>query len=111
MEDDQKSVRWTDFRTNVFINRNGLRWSDAPREQGSPKTLYNRWKRWSRMEVFPRMMHGLASEAADGMAIMINVEPGRRHWFERPGEGYLKAHRTASDLRVKKGGSKINGGA
>lgn len=30
----------------IFINRNGLRWRDAPREHGPPKTLYNRWKRW-----------------------------------------------------------------
>lgn len=28
-----------------FINRSGLRWCDAPRECGSPKTLYYRWKR------------------------------------------------------------------
>ena len=30
----------------IFINRNGLRWCNAPREYGPPKTLYNRWKRW-----------------------------------------------------------------
>lgn len=36
----------------IFINRNGLRWCDTPREYGPPKTLYNRWKRWSRMGVF-----------------------------------------------------------
>lgn len=35
----------------IFVNRNGLRWCDAPREYGPPKTLYNRWKRWSRMGV------------------------------------------------------------
>lgn len=29
----------------IFINRNGLRWRDAPAECGPPKTLYNRWKR------------------------------------------------------------------
>jgi transposase len=29
----------------TFINRNGLRWCDAPKEYGTPKTLYNRWKR------------------------------------------------------------------
>ena len=74
----------------IFINRNGLRWCDAPREYGPPKTLYNRWKRWSRMGVFTRMMHGLASEAADDRTIMIDAT-------------YLKAHRTASSLRVKKG--------
>ncbi len=31
----------------TFINRNGLRWRDVPREYGPHKTLYNRWKRWS----------------------------------------------------------------
>ena len=75
----------------IFINRNGLRWSDAPPEYGPPKTLYNRWKRWSDMGVFARMMEGLASEAADRKTVMIDAT-------------YLKAHRTASSLRLKKGG-------
>ncbi|WP_145206863.1 IS5 family transposase [Sphingobium sp. B2] len=75
----------------IFINRNGLRWCDAPREYGPPKTLYNRWKRWSRMGVFTRIMAGLAAEAADEKTIMIDAT-------------YLKAHRTASSLRGKKGG-------
>ncbi len=26
----------------IFINRNGLRWCDAPGEYGPPNTLYNR---------------------------------------------------------------------
>ena len=46
----------------IFINRNGLRWCDAPKEYGPPKTLYNRWKRWSGMGVFARIMTGLAAE-------------------------------------------------
>lgn len=75
----------------IFINRNGLRWCDASREYGPPKTLYNRWKRWSRMGVFARIMTGLAAEAADEKTIMIDAT-------------YLKAHGTASSLRVKKGG-------
>jgi transposase len=37
----------------IFINRNGLRWCDAPVEYGPPKTLYNRW---SYMGVFARIM-------------------------------------------------------
>lgn len=75
----------------IFVNRNGLRWCDAPREYGPPKTLYNRWKRWSRMGVFARIMTGLAAEVADEKTIMIDAT-------------YLKAHRTASSLRVKRGG-------
>ncbi|WHP70343.1 IS5 family transposase [Phaeobacter inhibens] len=75
----------------IFINRNGLRWSDAPREYGPPKTLYNRWKRWSDKGVFARIMEGLASEHSDFKAIMIDAT-------------YLKAHRTASSLGGEKGG-------
>jgi len=30
----------------VFVNRNVLRWRDAPAAYGLPKTLYNRLKRW-----------------------------------------------------------------
>ena len=82
----------------IFINRNGLRWCDAPREYGPPKTLYNRWKRWSDKGVFARMMAGLASEAAVPKTVMIDAT-------------YLKAHRTASSLRSKKGGPKTSGHA
>ena len=74
----------------IFINRNGLRWRDAPKEYGPPKTLYNRWKRWSDKGIFVRMMDGLAAEAAVPKTVMI-------------GATYLKAHRTATSLRSKKG--------
>ncbi len=44
----------------VFVNRNGLRWCDAPKDYGPHKTLYNRWKRWGERGVFLRMMEGLS---------------------------------------------------
>jgi len=75
----------------IFINRNGLRWRDAPREYGPHKTRYNRWKRWSDLGVFARIMTGLAAEASDNKTISIDAT-------------YLKAHRTASSLGSKKGG-------
>ncbi len=40
----------------IFINRNGLRWRDAPAAYGPHKTLYNRWKRLSDKGVFVRLM-------------------------------------------------------
>ncbi len=40
----------------IFINRNGLRWRDAPKEYGPHKTLYNRWKRWSDKGIFAKMI-------------------------------------------------------
>jgi transposase len=55
----------------IFINRNGLRWCDAPVEYGPLKTLYNRWKRWSDMCVFARIMMGLAEQAPNNKTISI----------------------------------------
>lgn len=81
----------------IVINRNGLRWCDAPREYGPPKTLYNRWTRWGDMGVFARMMEGLASEGGEEQVVMIDAT-------------YLKAHRTALSLRAKKGGPRISAG-
>jgi transposase len=80
------------LRGRIFVNRNGLRWRDAPREYGPPNTLYNRWKRWSDMGVFARIMEGLAAERPEKETIMIDAT-------------YLKAHRTACSLRLKKGGA------
>ena len=67
----------------IFINRNGLRWCDAPKEYGPPKTLYNRWKRWSRMGVFATTMTELAAQAQETGIVMIDAT-------------HAKAHRTAS---------------
>ena len=75
----------------IFVNRNGLRWRDAPREYGPPKTLYNRWKRWSEKGVFARILIRLAAEEPEKKTAMIDAT-------------YLKTHRTATSLAVKKGG-------
>jgi transposase len=75
----------------IFINRNGLRWRDAPLEYGPPKTLYNRWKRWSDKGVFARILLELACESDASDTLMIDAT-------------HLKAHRTASSLWLKKGG-------
>ncbi len=72
----------------IFVNRNDFRWCDAPKEYCPAKTLY---KRWGGKGIFIQMMEGLAvPEAAEHQTVMIDAT-------------YLKAHRTASSLRVKKG--------
>ena len=75
----------------IFINRNGLHWRDAPKEYGPHKTLYNCWKRWSDQGIFARMMAGLAADHGERKTVMIDAT-------------YLKAHRTATSMGVKKGG-------
>ena len=75
----------------IFINRNGFRWRDAPKEYVPHKTLYNRWKRWSDKGIFARMMAGLAESHGKKKTVMIDAT-------------YLKARCTATSLAVKKGG-------
>jgi transposase len=76
----------------IYIQRNGLMWKHAPQDYGPPKTLYNRWKRWSRMGVFATIMTELAAQAQDTEMVMIDAT-------------HLKTHRTASSLSVQKGGA------
>lgn len=75
----------------IFINRNGLRWRDAPKEYGPHKTLYNCWTRWSEKCIFAKMMAELAAEHGEKKTVTIDAT-------------YLKAQRTASSLGVKKWG-------
>lgn len=74
----------------IFVNRNGLRWRDAPEAYGRPKTLYNRWKRWSEKGIFARILLELAKQSGATDTLMIDAT-------------YLKAHRTASSLRHQRG--------
>ena len=81
----------------IFVNRNGLRWRDAPAAYGPHKTLYNRFIRWSRMGVFDRIFANLAGEGPKPERIMIDAT-------------HLKAHRTAASL-LKKGMFPVVSGA
>lgn len=81
----------------IFINRNGIRWCGAPREDGAPRTIYNRWKRWGDKGGFARVMEGPASLGGEGKIAMNDAT-------------HLKAHRTASGLRAGKGGPTTSAG-
>ena len=56
---------------------------------GPPKTLYNRFIRWSRLGVFDRIFEALAAKGGKPDRLMIDAT-------------HLKAHRTAASL-LKKG--------
>lgn len=73
----------------VFVIRNGLRWRDAPAEYGPPKTIYNRYIRWSRLGVFNKIFSALAAKGGKPDQLMIDAT-------------HLKAHQTAASL-LKKG--------
>jgi transposase len=69
----------------IFVIRNGLRWRDAPAAYGPPKTIYNRFIRWSRLGVFNKIFAALAAKSGKPDQLMIDAT-------------HLKAHRTAASL-------------
>ena len=69
----------------IFINRNGLRWRDAPAAYGPHKTLYSRWRRWSDKGVFARLMAELAAKHGEQKTVLIDVSLRKRNRFERVG--------------------------
>ena len=73
----------------IYVIRHGLQWKDAPSGYGPPKTLYNRFVRWSRLGVFGRIFAALAAQPGVPEQLMIDST-------------HLKAHRTAASL-LKKG--------
>ena len=73
----------------IFVIRNGLRWRDAPAAYGPPKTIYNRFIRWSRLGVFNKIFAALSAKDGKPDQLMIDAT-------------HLKAHRTAASL-LKKG--------
>lgn len=69
----------------TFVNRKVFRSWDALTEYGPAKTFYNRWKWWSDMADFARMMTGLAAETTYTKTILVHAI-------------YLKADRTAPSV-------------
>ena len=76
----------------IFINRNGLRWRDAPAGYRPHKTLFSRWKRLSEKGIFARILLELADQGGGTDTLMIDAT-------------HLKTHRTASSLGLKNGGA------
>lgn len=76
----------------IFINRNGLRWRDAPTEYWPHKTLDSRSKRWSEKGILARMLLELSDQGGGTDTLMIDAT-------------HLKTHRTASSLELKRGGA------
>ena len=73
----------------IFVIRNDLRWRDAPAQYRPPKTIDNRFIRWSRMGVFNKIFAALTAKGVKPDQLMIDAT-------------HLKAHRTAASL-LKKG--------
>ena len=72
----------------IYVIRHGLQWKHVPAGYGPPKTLYNRFIRWSRLGVSACIFAALAGAADRPERLMIDA-------------AHLKAHRTTAGLLQK----------
>lgn len=63
----------------VYVIHNGLQWKDAPKAYGLHKTLYNRFIRWSRLDVFDRIFVALTEQNGRSKRLMIDATRLKAH--------------------------------
>jgi len=86
-----------------MFRRSKVERRDAPKEYGPHKTLYNRWRRWIEIGVFPQIMMGLAVEHDEEQTVMIEATSSKAHPL--PSSACLPARERHRDQHGhKKGG-------
>jgi transposase len=88
----------------IYVIRHGLQWKDAPPGYGPPKTLYNRFIRWSRLGVFARISQPSRPRAVFGAADdRCHPSEGASHCRQPAAKGALPRclGRTKGDLNSK----------
>ena len=63
----------------IYVIKHGLQRKDAPKAYGPHKTLYNRFIRWSQMDVFNRIFIALAAQADDPERLIIDATHLKGH--------------------------------
>ena len=74
----------------VHVLKSGCRWSDCPEAYGPATTIYNRFARWARRDIWENLFRELAGSGRSADTQMIDST-------------HVKAHRSASG---GKGGSR-----
>ena len=77
----------------IFVIRNGLRWRDAPADYGPPKTIYNRFIRWSRLGVFNKICSALSAQGGKPDQLMIDATHLKAHrWWRSSRHNVRQCH-------------------
>ena len=69
----------------IFVQRTGCRWRDAPDVYGPHKTLYTRWRRWSKQGLFIKILLQLAIQS-------MSRERNKKRKYAHMDASYCKAH-------------------
>ena len=79
----------------IHVLQSGCRWRDAPPVYGPPKTLYNRFVRWTRKGVWDRVFTELAAADGPPVVLMLDSTPVKAHRSAAGGKGGRNSRRSA----------------
>lgn len=69
----------------IFVIQNGLKWRQLPEFYGKWKTVYSRFRRWSKAGIFNKIFHAMAAKQGKSNDGMLDSTA-------------VKAHRTAASM-------------
>ena len=55
----------------LHVLKTGCRWQDCPAEYGPPTTIYNRFNRWSRRQLWSRILEALVARGVLALSASI----------------------------------------
>ena len=73
----------------VHVLQSGCRWRDCPGDYGPYTTVYNRFNRWSRRQIWQRIYRTLVDQGRIGGTVALDST-------------YVKAHRSAAGAQKKR---------
>ena len=71
----------------IHVLQSGCRWRDAPPGYGPYKTLYNRFVRWARKEVWDGVFAQLSAAGGPPVALLLDSTPVKAHRSAAGGKG------------------------
>lgn len=71
----------------IHVLRSGCRWRDCPSVYGPYTTVYNRWNRWSRRNVWQKLFEALRSVSSDEDFQAIDSTMAKAHRSAAGGKG------------------------
>ena len=79
----------------LHVLKTGCRWRDCPKEYGPHTTIYNRFNRWSRRQLWVRILEALVSKGVLVHSTALDSTYVKAHRSAHGGKGGRRRRRSA----------------
>jgi transposase len=85
----------------MHVMKVGCRWKDCPQEYGPPKTIYNRFARWSERGIWQNIFKAVAETSEAPGSVALDSTHVKVHRCASGGKGGRKRRRSGSPKVVE----------